>query len=159
MLHSASMNTILLINRQLPRKLKECCVNIGHTFVNEIPNSWRSPIRYNKYGTTNLIYLHLVNEREDILKDMKNSCAWWDCISPNIVGKTDEYFFHPGYWQMCVEYIVDRGASSSYRAELKNELMLANMMNNIFPLISNIILPKMLTVLETSSMIYWIWIS
>ena len=50
-----------------------------------------------KNGTTNSIYLRPVNEEEvsNILKDMINSSAGWDCISPSIIKKTYEYFVVP----------------------------------------------------------------
>ena len=52
----------------------------------------------------------------------------------------------PGYWQICVHYILTRSFSPLDHDEVKTNLMLASMMkNNTFPLISTIILPNVLT--------------
>ena len=53
-----------------------------------------------------------------------------------------------GYWQMCIEYIFARGVSSPHHDEVTTDPMLLSMGNNIFPLISHIILQKVLTVLS-----------
>ena len=84
------MNMILLINKQLLKSFNDFYVNIGPTLASQIPTGTCDPITYIKNGTRNSIFLHPVNEEEvsNILKDMKNSSAWWDCISPNIVKKT-----------------------------------------------------------------------
>ena len=60
---------------------------------------------------------------------------------------------------ICVEYIFVQSSSPLDR-EVKMDLMLVNMKNNLFPLISTIILPKVLTLcypvhLETLAVIYW----
>ena len=49
---------------------------------------------------------------------------------------------------MCVKYILARSASSPDLYEVTTDLMLANMKNDIFPLISFIILMKALTPCE-----------
>ena len=66
-------------------------------FASKIPTGRCDPISNIKNGTRNSIFLHPVNEEEvsNILKDMKNSSAGWDCISPHIVKKTYKYFIVP----------------------------------------------------------------
>ena len=66
----------------------------------------------------------------------------------------------PGYWQICVWYILARNASPRDRDEVKTDLMLAAMKNKIFPLISITDLLKVLTLcyqvhLEMLVLIYW----
>ena len=56
----------------------------------------------------------------------------------------NSFIANPGYWQMCVESILTRSASSPDYDEVTTDLMLTNMKNNIFPLLSTIIFPKML---------------
>ena len=56
----------------------------------------------------------------------------------------NSFIANPGYWQMCVESILTRSASSPNYDEVTTDLMLTNMKNNIFPLLSTIIFPKML---------------
>ena len=65
----------------------------------------------------------------------------------------------PGYWQICVEHILIRSASSLDHGGGKTDLPLANMKINIFPPISTIAFPKVLTPcnlvhLETLAVIY-----
>ena len=81
----------------IAEKFNEFYVNIGPTLASKIPTGRCDPISYIKNGTRNSIFLHPVNEEEvsNILKDMKNSSAGWDCISPHIVKKTYEYFIVP----------------------------------------------------------------
>ena len=50
-----------------------------------------------------------------------------------------------GCWQIYAAYILTRRASSLDRDEVKTGLILANMKNITFPLISIIILPSVLT--------------
>ena len=78
----------------IAEKFNEFYVNIGPTLARKIPTGRCDPISYIENGTRNSIFLHPVNEEEvnNILKDMKNSSAGWDCISPHIVKKTHEYF-------------------------------------------------------------------
>ena len=82
---------------KIAEKFNEFYVNIGPTLASKIPAGRYDPITYIKNGTTNSIYLRPVNEEEvsNILKDMKNSSAGWDCISPSIIKKTYEYFVVP----------------------------------------------------------------
>ena len=61
---------------------------------------------------------------------------------------------------MHVEYILTESASPLDRDEVKMDLVLVNMKNNIFPLISTIILPKVLILcypvhIETLAVIFW----
>ena len=67
---------------------------------------------------------------------------------------------NPGYWQTCVENILSKGVSSPDGEEHATSLVFANMKNDIFPQISNMILLNVLTLcrpvkLETSSVIDW----
>ena len=82
---------------KITEKFNEFYVNIGPTLASKIPAGRYDPITYIKNGTTNSIYLRPVNEEgvSNILKDMKNSSAGWDCISPSIIKKTYEYFVVP----------------------------------------------------------------
>ena len=75
------------------------------------------------------------------------------------------YFNHPfttnlGFWKFCVEDILTKNASPLDRDKVTMDLMLINMKNDTFFLISTIILPKMFTLcypvnLETLAVIYW----
>ena len=58
---------------------------------------------------------------------------------------TNSFTDNPEYWQMCVDYILGRNALSSDRDELAMDLMLASMKKNIFSLLSNIVILKVLT--------------
>ena len=65
-----------------------------------------------------------------------------------------------GHWQICVEHILTRNASQPDREEVKMNLMLASMTNNIFTRISTIIHPKVFTLyysvhLEMLAVAYW----
>ena len=51
------------------------------------------------------------------------------------------------YWQMCVRYIADKSAPSPHHDEVTTDSILLNMKNDMFLLVSNIILSKMLTLL------------
>ena len=63
------------------------------------------------------------------------------------------FIINPGYWQTSVEYILTRNASPLVRDDVKTNLMLANMKNDIFPLISAIIFPKVH--IELMAVIHW----
>ena len=67
--------------------------------------------------------------------------------------------FHcqPGYWQMCVGYILARSASAPRRDEVITDLLLLRyeMKYTLFHVISTIILSKVLTLLETLAEICW----
>ena len=82
---------------KIAEKSSDFFVNIGPTLASKIPAGRCDPITYIKIGTTNYFYLRPVSEEEvsNILKDMKNSNAGWDCISPIIIKKTYEYFAVP----------------------------------------------------------------
>ena len=60
----------------------------------------------------------------------------------------DPFTANPGYWQMCVGYIFVKNASSPHRDGVTTDLIFLNMKNYIFPLISNIIPPKVLSLLS-----------
>ena len=67
---------------------------------------------------------------------------------------------HSGYWKNCVKCILTRYTPQLDREEVKMDLMLVNMKSDLFPLISTIILPKVLTLcyplhFETLTVIYW----
>ena len=51
---------------------------------------------------------------------------------------------NPGYWQICVEYILTKSAALPDHEEVKMELMLVNIKDYILPLTSTIILHKVL---------------
>ena len=52
-----------------------------------------------------------------------------------------------GYSNMCVGYIISINTSSARRDEVKTDTMFLNVKNDIFLLISNIILPEVLILL------------
>ena len=98
--------------------------------------------------------LHILwNAKHFSMSVENNYLAWFEY--------TDLYvLINPGSWQMCVGYIFARSASSPQRDEVRTEWMLLSMENNVFPLISNIILPKVSTLLypvqpEMLAVIYW----
>ena len=67
---------------------------------------------------------------------------------------------NPGCSRKCFEYSLAKSASSPNRDELTTDTLLVNMKNHIFPVISTVIIPKMLTIcypveLETLNLIYW----
>ena len=75
------------------------------------------------------------------------------------LASSKPFITDPGYWKFCVEYILTGIAWPLEHDEVKIDLMLVNMKNNIFPLISAIILPKVLTPcyplhIETLTVIY-----
>ena len=92
-----NMTSVITDQQKIAEKFNEFYVNIGPTLSSKIPAGRCDPISYINNGTTNSIYLRPVNEEEvsNILKDMKNSSAGWDCISPSIIKKTYEYFVVP----------------------------------------------------------------
>ena len=64
------------------------------------------------------------------------------------------------YYQVCHEYILTRNSSLPVRDEVITDLMLANMNNDISPLVSTIILSKMSSLcypqhIEILAVIYW----
>ena len=66
----------------------------------------------------------------------------------------------PRYWQICVRYMFTRSTSSPHHDEVTTDPVLLNIKNAIFYLISNIILPKVLSLLypvqhEKLAVIYW----
>ena len=61
---------------------------------------------------------------------------------------------------MCVGYFFVRSASLPRRDEVTTGPTVLNMTNNIFPLVSNVIIPKVLTLFysahyETLAVVYW----
>ena len=64
---------------------------------------------------------------------------------------------NPGYWQMCVGYILAWNASAPRRDEVTTDLLLLRyeMKYNLFHLISTIIPSKVLTLLEPLAEIFW----
>ena len=66
---------------------------------------------------------------------------------------------NPGYWQIWIEYILTKSVAPLDHDEMKMDLLLANVKNDIFPLISTVILPKVLNLcypmhIETLAVIY-----
>ena len=80
---------------------------------------------------------HLCNFVED------NYIIWFDYMEFLIL--INPFTTNPGYGQICVNPILTRWASPPDRDGIKTDLMLANMKNDIFPLISTIVLPRLYT--------------
>ena len=78
-------------------KFNACYVNIGPSPASKIPPGKCDPIRYIRNGVHSTNFLRPVNEEEviSILKNMKNSSAGWNSISPCDVKQTYNYFLAP----------------------------------------------------------------
>ena len=61
-----------------------------------------------------------------------------------MLNTSNRFTTNPGYWNICVVYILPKRASPQGRDEIEMNLMLINMKNNICRLISNIIVPEVL---------------
>ena len=75
-------------------KINAFYVNIGLSIASKIPPGKSDPITYIRNCVHYTILFRPVNEEEvtSILKNMKNSSAGWDSISPCIVKQTCNYF-------------------------------------------------------------------
>ena len=87
-----------------------------------------------------------------------NYIVWFECTDFHIL--INPFTTNPGYYLMYVGYIFARSVSSPHCDGVTIDPLLLNMKNIIFPLISSIILPKMLTLLyplqpETLAVVYW----
>ena len=72
----------------------------------------------------------------------------------------DPFTANPEYWIMCVRYIFSRSASSPHRDYIMTDPILPNMIDAKFPLISTIIILRVLNLLypiqpETLGVIHW----
>ena len=84
--------------------------------------------------------------------------GWFEYVDFHI--QVNPFTANPGYWQMCVGYIFVWSTSSPHHDEVTTDPKSLSMKCNIFPLISNIILPKVLTLPypeqhETLALVYW----
>ena len=90
---------------------------------------------------------------------LENMCLIWFEYTDFLIS-INPFTNNPVHWQICIEHILTRNASPLDRDEIKIDLMLTNMKSNIFPLISTIILTKVLTPFysvhhEMLTVIYW----
>ena len=88
-----------------------------------------------------------------------NYLIWFDNMDALIT--INHFTTNPGYWQICVEHVLTRSVLPLDRDEVKTDLMLTNMKNDLCPLISTIVPKKILTLcypvyFETLAVIYWI---